>query len=212
MRLGRDTLESARERQRDGPLASPEEWTDALPAGRFAAPGRPRASQRQHAVGSAGRQPGDGDTGSRLVLRRAEAPRAEGRRSPLPVLGARAAKAVTARARGVQLVALGAPNRRSPTSCTSPRHRVHAHVRNAMTKLGARSRAYLVARGGQPASEAGCPGARAGSEDETITTMTMTATMTAMPILRGVMWRLRRVGTPAGRQGRSGCPDPTGFR
>jgi hypothetical protein len=32
VRLGRDTLESGRERQRDGPLASPEEWTDALPA------------------------------------------------------------------------------------------------------------------------------------------------------------------------------------
>ena len=45
---------------------------------------------------------------------------------------------------------------------------------------------------------------------KTITTMTMTATTT--PILRAVMGRLRRVGTPAGAKGRSGSPDPTGFR
>lgn len=43
---------------------------------------------------------------------------------------------------------------------------------------------------------------------KTITTMTMTATTTAMPILRGVMWRLRWVGTPAARQRALRLPRP----
>jgi hypothetical protein len=62
--------------------------------------------------------------------------------------------------------------------------------------------------GSQPASDAGCPGTRADQRTKTITTMTTTATTTAMPILRGVMWRLRRVGTPAARQRALGLPRP----
>ena len=105
--------------------------------------------------------------------------------------------------------ALGAPNRRSPMSCTSPRRRARAHVRNGMTKVGARSRAHLVAS--QPVSEAGSPGARVGSEEETITTMTMTATMTAQPILRGVMWRPPKGWNTVPAPKALGLPRPTEF-
>jgi hypothetical protein len=126
------------------PLASPEEWTDALPAGRFTGPGRPRAGQRQHAVGSVGRQYGDGD-GSRLILFVALK-----RLAPRDVRSAAPCPRSPSRERCV-----GASARWSSVAHTGPeiadeldtsRDTVRTHVRNAMTKLGARSRAHLVAK------------------------------------------------------------------
>jgi DNA-binding CsgD family transcriptional regulator len=130
----------------DGPLATPEDWSKAVAAGRF--------------TGEATLVSADGTTatvqwaastervtGSRLVLFVVVgASRWGGRfRRGEPVDGS--AKPLTPREREiVHLVALGAAGPEIADDLQISHETVRTHVRNAMTKVGARSRAHLVAK------------------------------------------------------------------
>src|SRR4051812_5935342 len=131
---------------KDGPLLSDREWRDSLAQGRFAG-----EATLQHADGSAvAVQWGattEVATGRRLVLvvalstsrwgsrfRRVEHAEPEG-----AVLSRRELEVV-------RLVALGESGPEIAAKLHISHDTVRTHVRNAMTKLGARSRAHLVAK------------------------------------------------------------------
>jgi PAS domain S-box-containing protein len=129
-----------------GPLASPEEWAQDMAAGEFA--------------GEAAMVCGDGHvvavqwaatvevvTGRRLVLFVALSTSQWGRHFRRDI--AAEAKAGTLSPREAQIVRLVALGRTGPEIADElhiAHDTVRTHVRNAMTKLGARSRAHLVAK------------------------------------------------------------------
>jgi DNA-binding CsgD family transcriptional regulator len=127
-----------------GPLASPEEWRASLHAGRF--------------TGQANLLCGDGSTvavqwaatteivtGRRLVLFVALSVSRWGRHfrrsDPKPATGTLSARELEI----VRLIAMGASGPEIADELHISHDTVRTHVRNAMSKLGARSRAHLVA-------------------------------------------------------------------
>lgn len=129
-----------------GPLASEEEWAVAIAEGRFSGiaefvheDGRPVAVQWAASTETV--------TGRRLVLFVVLSVSRWGahfRRSSDP---AEPRGALTPRQREiVQLVALGASGPEIADELHISHETVRTHIRNAMVKLGARSRAHLVAK------------------------------------------------------------------
>lgn len=129
-----------------GPLATPSEWRAALLQGRFTgeasllhATGAEIAVQWAAATEVA--------TGRRLVLFVALNTSRWGARFRRPVGGGPLRSALTQREREVvQHVALGDTGPEIASELGISHQTVRTHVRNAMTKLEARSRAHLVAK------------------------------------------------------------------
>jgi len=129
-----------------GPLASPEEWARALAAGRFTGEAAMLCADGS-AVGVQWAACTEVVTGRRLVLfvalttsrwgrqvRRFDAPEPETR-----TLSPRECEIV-------RLIALGSPGPEIADELGIAHETVRTHVRNAMGKIGARSRAHLVAK------------------------------------------------------------------
>ena len=130
----------------DGPLASPDEWTAYLAAGRF--------------TGEAELVCADGSTvtiqwaastevvtGRRLVLFVALSTSRWGRHFRRPDEHVSEPRKLSAREREiVRLVALGSTGPEIADELHIANETVRTHVRNAMGKLGARSRAHLVVK------------------------------------------------------------------
>jgi DNA-binding CsgD family transcriptional regulator len=130
----------------DGPLLTDPEWREALAQGRFAG-----EAQLLHADGSCvAVQWGattEVATGRRLVLVVALSTSRWGSRFRAAAQPERAGAVLSPREREVvRLVALGASGPEIATELHVSHETVRTHVRNAMTKLGARSRAHLVAK------------------------------------------------------------------
>ena len=128
------------------PLLSEREWRDALARGRFAGDATLR-----HADGSAvAVQWGattEVATGRRLVLVVALNTSRWGARFRRPREDEPAPGTLSAREREVvRLIALGESGPEIAAELHISHDTVRTHVRNAMTKLGARSRAHLVAK------------------------------------------------------------------
>jgi PAS domain S-box-containing protein len=130
----------------DGPQASPAEWRELLSAGRFTgdtvlrhADGRKVAVQWGASTEVA--------TGRRLVLFVIlNTSRWGGRFRPAPDAGA-AQRALSPREREVvRLIAVGATGPEIADELRISHDTVRTHARNAMSKVGARSRAHLVAK------------------------------------------------------------------
>jgi len=129
-----------------GPLATEEEWAVAIAEGRFSGvaelvheDGRPVAVQW---VASA-----ETVTGRRLVLFVVLSVSRWGARFRRSSSPEEPPQALTPRQREiVQLVALGASGPEIADELHISHETVRTHVRNAMDKLGARSRAHLVAK------------------------------------------------------------------
>ncbi len=129
-----------------GPLASPEEWAAKLPAGHF--------------TGEADLVCADGSkvsvqwaattevvTGRRLVLFVALSTSRWGARFRRDIPSEPAPGTLSERQREiVRLVALGSTGPEIAAELQIAHDTVRTHVRNAMTKVGARSRAHLVAK------------------------------------------------------------------
>jgi PAS domain S-box-containing protein len=128
----------------DGPLVTPDEWQLALAEGRFTgetsllhADGRPIGVQFAGATEIA--------TGRRLVLFVALSTSRWGVRFRRP--GGNARGTLTPReTEVVQQVALGETSAEIAAELGISEDTAKTHVRNAMNKLGARSRAHLVAK------------------------------------------------------------------
>jgi PAS domain S-box-containing protein len=130
----------------DGPQASPQEWADALSAGRF--------------TGETGLVCADGSvvavqwaactevvTGSRLVLFVVLTTSRWGRHFRRPDAPEPEPRALSPREREVvRLVAAGSSGPEIADELGIAHETVRSHVRNAMDKVGARSRAHLVAK------------------------------------------------------------------
>jgi PAS domain S-box-containing protein len=130
----------------EGPLASPEEWAALLPTGRF--------------TGEADLLPADGGavsvqwaatvetvTGRRLVLFVALSTSRWGRAFRRPLEPELEPRALSRREREVvALVARGQTGPEIADELHIAHDTVRTHVRNAMEKLSARSRAHLVAK------------------------------------------------------------------
>jgi PAS domain S-box-containing protein len=130
----------------DGPLASPEQWANALAAGKF--------------TGEAGMLCGDGSvvavqwaactevvTGRRLVLFVALTTSRWGRHFRRPDVPQPEAPSLSPReCEIVRLIALGSAGPEIADELGVAHETVRTHVRNAMGKVGARSRAHLVAK------------------------------------------------------------------
>src|SRR4051812_33819359 len=134
---------------KDGPLLSDREWRDALHQGRFTG-----EATLQHADGSGVAVQWGASTevvtGRRLVLVVALSTSRWGARFRRPrdaPPDARATGTLSAREREVvRLVALGETGPEIAAELGITHDTVRTHVRNAMTKLGPRSRAHLVAK------------------------------------------------------------------
>jgi DNA-binding CsgD family transcriptional regulator len=129
-----------------GPLYTAGEWRDALRLGRFAG-----EAVLGHADGSSVAVQWGATTevvtGRRLVLVVALSTSRWGARFRRSTEGARGTGALSAREREVvRLVALGETGPEIAAELGISHDTVRTHVRNAMTKLGARSRAHLVAK------------------------------------------------------------------
>ena len=128
-----------------GPLASKREWADALLAGRFDGKAELRAADSTVQVQWAATV--ETVTGGRRVLFvaiNASRSGAHFRPTPADVVPT---GALTPRQREVvHLIALGAAGPEIATELQISHETVRTHARNAMVKLGARSRAHLVAR------------------------------------------------------------------
>src|SRR3954470_2758126 len=129
-----------------GPRYSPAEWQAALAAGRFAGD-----VELVHADGSLVAMQWDASsevvTGRHLVLVVAMSTSRWGSQFRRTVSPDDPPKALTAREREiVSLVAMGATGREIADELHIAHDTVRTHVRNAMTRLGARSRAHLVAK------------------------------------------------------------------
>ena len=128
-----------------GPLASKGEWADALLAGRFDGDAELRAADSTVQVRWAATA--ETVTGGRRVLFVAiNASRSGAHFRPGPD-DAVPTGALTPRQREVvHLIALGASGPEIATELQISHETVRTHARNSMVKLGARSRAHLVAR------------------------------------------------------------------
>jgi PAS domain S-box-containing protein len=129
-----------------GPLASDESWQTALAAGRFTgegtlvqADGRTMAVQWAASVETV--------TGRRLILFVALTTSRWGSRFRSDAANGGEGRQLTPREKEiVHLVALGAAGPEIADELSIAHDTVRTHVRNAMTKVGARSRAHLVAK------------------------------------------------------------------
>jgi len=130
----------------DGPLATSEEWADALAAGRFSgeaelvdADGRPVVVQWAASTEIV--------TGRRLVLFVTLSVSRWGSRSRRTLDPDSPPRALTPREQEiVHHLALGAAGPEIADELQISHETVRTHVRNAMGKVGARSRAHLVAK------------------------------------------------------------------
>ena len=130
----------------DGPLASPEEWDVAMASGRFTgetdlvcANGARVSVQWGASV--------EVVTGTRLVLFVVLSTSRWGQRFRRPLSTDPEPRTLTRREREiVRLVAHGSSGPEIAGELHIAHDTVRTHVRNAMTKLGARSRAHLVAK------------------------------------------------------------------
>jgi PAS domain S-box-containing protein len=129
-----------------GPLASPEEWDAAMASGRF-------TGEAELVCANGGRvsvQWGasvEVVTGRRLVLFVALSTSRWGQRFRRPLPTDPEPRTLTRREREiVRLVAHGSSGPEIAGELHIAHDTVRTHVRNAMTKLGARSRAHLVAK------------------------------------------------------------------
>jgi PAS domain S-box-containing protein len=130
----------------EGPLMSTEEWESAIAAGRFSGEAEIVASDGSR-VGVQWAASVETVTGRRLVLVVAMSTSRWGprfRRGEDPAPGR---AALTARQREIiRLVALGASGPEIAEELHISHDTVRTHIRNASGKLGARSRAHLVAK------------------------------------------------------------------
>ena len=130
----------------DGPLGTPEDWSNALAAGRFTGEATlvgadGTAATVQWAAST------ESVTGSRLVLFVVVGASRWGGHFRRGAPAAASAKPLTPREREiVHLVALGAAGPEIADDLRISHETVRTHLRNAMTKVGARSRAHLVAK------------------------------------------------------------------
>jgi PAS domain S-box-containing protein len=130
----------------DGPLATPDDWSKLLAAGRFTgeatlvdADGTTATVQWAAST--------ENVTGRRLVLFVVVGASRWGGRFRRGAPAAASSKPLTPREREiVHLVALGAAGPEIADDLRISHETVRTHVRNAMTKVGARSRAHLVAK------------------------------------------------------------------
>ena len=130
----------------DGPLASEEEWAAAMAEGRFSG-----VADFLHAeggtVGVQWAATTETVTGRRLVLVVVLSVSRWGARFRRPSSPEEPARALTPRQLEiVHLVALGASGPEIGDVLHLSHETVRTHVRNAMARLGARSRAHLVAK------------------------------------------------------------------
>lgn len=130
----------------DGPLASPAEWDAAMASGRF-------TGETELVCANGGRTSVQWGasvevvTGRRLVLFVVLSSSRWGRRFRRELSPEPEPQALTRREREiVRLVAHGSSGPEIAGELQIAHDTVRTHVRNAMTKLGARSRAHLVAK------------------------------------------------------------------
>jgi len=130
-----------------GPLASTEEWREALEAGHFTGEARLRCADGQ-SVGVQWAATTEVVTGRRLVLFVAlNTSRWGGSFRRTPRQERLSKMELTSREREiVRLVALGSTAREIAEELQIAHDTVRTHARNAMIKTGARSRAQLVAK------------------------------------------------------------------
>jgi PAS domain S-box-containing protein len=135
----------AREFVRDGPVFSVAQWRDLIAQPQFTA-----SVELQHADGSRVNVDFAGHpevvTGQRLILIVALRVGRGGRRASDPEELPKRTGSLSARERDVvRLLSLGSTGPEIADELQVAHNTVRTHVRNAMTKLGARSRAQLVA-------------------------------------------------------------------
>lgn len=129
-----------------GPIASPEEWAAALAAREFTGEASLLCADGS-AVSIQWAATVEVVTGHRLVLFVALSTSRWGRRFRREVSAESDSGALTEREREiVRLVALGRSGPEIADELQIAHDTVRTHVRNAMTKVGARSRAQLVAK------------------------------------------------------------------
>jgi len=129
-----------------GPLMSHEEWESALSAGRFSGEAEIVAADGSR-VGVQWAATAETVTGRRLVLVVAMSTSRWGPRFRRGSEAEAGASGLTARQREiVHLVSLGASGPEIAEQLDISHDTVRTHIRNASTKLGARSRAHLVAK------------------------------------------------------------------
>lgn len=130
----------------DGPLMSHEEWQSALGAGRFSGEAELVAADGGR-IGVQWAATAEMVTGRRLVLVVAMSTSRWGPRFRRDGAGEVDARGLTARQREiVHLVSLGASGPEIADELHISHDTVRTHIRNASSKLGARSRAHLVAK------------------------------------------------------------------
>ena len=130
----------------DGPLLSPVEWEQRLSAGHFAGEARLRAADG-HTVAVQWGATVEVVTGRRLVLVVALSVSSWGGRMRRASTVAPAEGVLSRREREiVELVALGNTGPEIADELHISHDTVRTHARNAMQKVGARSRAHLVAK------------------------------------------------------------------
>jgi DNA-binding CsgD family transcriptional regulator len=130
----------------DGPLASPEEWAAAMDAGRFTGEARLLCAD-ESVVAVQWAACTEVVTGRRLVLFVALTTSRWGRHFRSPDAPEPDARTLSPReCEIVRLVALGSAGPEIADELGIANETVRTHVRNAMGKLGARSRAHLVAK------------------------------------------------------------------
>ena len=130
----------------DGPLLSDEEWGRALAAGRYSGEAEMLAEDGSH-VGVQWAASVETVTGRRLVLLVAMSTSRWGPRFRRGGDAGEGTGSLTARQREIiSLVALGASGPEIAEELHISHDTVRTHIRNASGKLGARSRAHLVAK------------------------------------------------------------------
>jgi PAS domain S-box-containing protein len=130
----------------DGPLMSHEEWESALGAGRFSGEAELVAADGGR-IGVQWAATAEMVTGRRLVLVVAMSTSRWGPRFRRDGAGETDSSGLTARQREiVHLVSLGASGPEIADELHISHDTVRTHIRNASSKLGARSRAHLVAK------------------------------------------------------------------
>jgi DNA-binding CsgD family transcriptional regulator len=130
----------------DGPLASPQEWDAAMAAGRFTGETELVCANDSRVAVQWGASV-EVVTGTRLVLFVVLSTSRWGRRFRRPLSTEPERGTLTRREREiVRLVAHGSSGPEIADELHIAHDTVRTHVRNAMTKLGARSRAHLVAK------------------------------------------------------------------
>ena len=130
----------------DGPVLSAREWAALIAEGDFTGERELTRADGSTVTVEWGAHP-ETVTGHRLVLLVALTTERWGRRFRRDCAAVEdGRRAVGSRTRGVRLVALGSSSAEIADELNIAHDTVRTHVRNAMEKLGARSRAHLVAK------------------------------------------------------------------